>query len=144
MKYIVKINDQDYTVEIQDLHKRPIIAFVNGTPVEVWPEVDKTPKTPGSGNEMELPGNKIMPPPVGAPTGGSRNFKYVRAPIPGVILNVSVQTGQEVIVGQELCIIEAMKMRNAIRAARAGVIAGIFIQAGQSVNHNDLLFEYDD
>jgi len=49
----------------------------------------------------------------------------VLAPIPGVILTILVKEGDDVAYGQDLCIIEAMKMRNAIKAARTGRIAAV-------------------
>ncbi len=66
----------------------------------------------------------------------------VRAPIPGVIVSVAVQPGQAVTVGQELCVLEAMKMKNVIRAPRAGVIAAVRVAVGQTVKHKDVLVEY--
>jgi glutaconyl-CoA/methylmalonyl-CoA decarboxylase subunit gamma len=53
-----------------------------------------------------------------------------------------VSPGDEVEVGGELCILEAMKMKNAIRATRAGQIAAVHVSTGQHVKHNDPLVEY--
>jgi biotin carboxyl carrier protein len=66
----------------------------------------------------------------------------VLAPIPGVILTILVKEGDDVAYGQDLCIIEAMKMRNAIKAARTGRIAAVRVAPGQTVNHHDVLMEY--
>lgn len=44
------------------------------------------------------------------------------APMPGMIKSVSVTVGQLVVEGQEVCIIEAMKMQNSLSAARAGKV----------------------
>jgi biotin carboxyl carrier protein len=49
-----------------------------------------------------------------------------------------------VIHGQELCTIDAMKMRNNIRAARPGRIAEILVTPGQTVNHNDPLMSFEE
>lgn len=68
----------------------------------------------------------------------------VRAPIPGTIQSVLVKPGAEVVVGQELVILEAMKMKNTIRASRAGQVAAVHVIPGQAVKHNDVLLEYVD
>jgi biotin carboxyl carrier protein len=70
--------------------------------------------------------------------------KAVYAPIPGVIIAVSVEPGVKVEVGQEICILEAMKMKNIIRAPRDGEIAAVRVTAGQHVKHHDLLVEFAD
>jgi biotin carboxyl carrier protein len=67
----------------------------------------------------------------------------VPAPLPGVIVAVSVQPGAEVSLGQELCVLEAMKMKNAIRAPRAGRIVSVHVAVGQTVKHRDVLVEYE-
>ena len=66
----------------------------------------------------------------------------MRAPIPGVIVSIAVKPGDAVEVGQELCVLEAMKMKNAIRAPRAGTIGKILAAMGEHVQHHDLLIEY--
>jgi biotin carboxyl carrier protein len=68
----------------------------------------------------------------------------VAAPIPGVILSVGVKTGDEVKTGQELCILEAMKMKNTIRAARDGKIASVHVSAGDQVSHGQALMDYSE
>jgi biotin carboxyl carrier protein len=70
--------------------------------------------------------------------------KAVRAPIPGVIVSIGVQPGDEVTAGQELCVLEAMKMNNAIRASRAGQVATVYVSVGQHVKHHEVLIEYAD
>ena len=70
--------------------------------------------------------------------------REVRAPIPGVILIVAVQPGASVTPGQELCVLEAMKMRNPICAGRAGVIQTVHVTAGKHVQHREVLMEFAD
>jgi propionyl-CoA carboxylase alpha chain len=61
-----------------------------------------------------------------------------------VVVTVTAQLGQQIVAGQELCVLEAMKMLNTVRAPRGGQIATLHITVGQHVQHNDLLFEYAD
>ena len=70
--------------------------------------------------------------------------KSVLAPIPGVIIAISVKPGDSVTRGQELCVLEAMKMKNAIRASRDGKIAAILVNVGDHVKNSQVLIEFTD
>jgi biotin carboxyl carrier protein len=66
----------------------------------------------------------------------------VVSPLPGVIIAIMVKPGERVTRGQELCTLEAMKMKNAIRANRDGVVASIEVNIGDQVGHNQVLITY--
>jgi propionyl-CoA carboxylase alpha chain len=68
--------------------------------------------------------------------------KLVLSPMPGLVVSVEVTTGQEVTAGQTLCIIEAMKMQNIIRAERDGVLKVVSAKAGDSVSADEVLAEF--
>lgn len=70
--------------------------------------------------------------------------KPVHAPIPGIIRSVDVSPGDQVIPGQQLCVLEAMKMYNSIRATRAGVIAAVHVSPGEHVGRNEVLVMVSD
>jgi acetyl-CoA/propionyl-CoA carboxylase, biotin carboxylase, biotin carboxyl carrier protein len=61
------------------------------------------------------------------------------SPMQGTVLSVAVEAGQEVAVGDVLCIIEAMKMENEVTAHTAGVISAISVDAGQSVTADEVI-----
>ena len=149
MKYIVKIEDQFYEVEIKDLQARPIVAFVDGTPIEVWPQnvtAGNAPVKAAAAQEAKTPTySSLTSSPVSAsqPATTNANVQAVRAPIPGVIISVAVKPEDQVTIGQEICVLEAMKMKNTIRSPRAGKIASVSVSTGQTVNHNDILVEYE-
>jgi biotin carboxyl carrier protein len=63
----------------------------------------------------------------------------VTAPIPGLVVNVMVTEGQEIIESQPLVILEAMKMENELRAVRPGKVKSVKVAAGQRVNSGDVL-----
>jgi biotin carboxyl carrier protein len=63
--------------------------------------------------------------------------------MPGSILTLLVRPGDTVAVGQELCVLEAMKMKNAIRASRGGVIASVEVSEGQTVAYGDVLITFE-
>lgn len=72
--------------------------------------------------------------PVGVAAG-----RAVPAPLPGKILRVNVAIGDRVKVGQELCVLEAMKMENVIKAQADGVVRHVVVQPGQSVSPGETL-----
>ena len=67
----------------------------------------------------------------------------IKAPIPGLIIQVLVSTGNLVEAGQPMFILEAMKMENEIRAPRSGIIRTINVSPGQGVALNQVLAEID-
>ena len=66
----------------------------------------------------------------------------LHAPLPGVIVSIDVQAGQSVKSGEQVCTLEAMKMKNIIRSDRDGVIAQVNVNAGDLVKHNQPLFTF--
>jgi biotin carboxyl carrier protein len=148
MKYRVKIDDQTYEVEVGDLNARPILASLEGETFEVWPEGPSAAETPAA-PAVRPPVSTVVTPPVktapASPAGGlADHSKMVMAPIPGTIASIAVQEGEQVKAGQEICTLEAMKMKNAIRANHPGIIARILVNPGDRVNQGQPLVEYAD
>ncbi|MBN1201630.1 MAG: acetyl-CoA carboxylase biotin carboxyl carrier protein subunit [Anaerolineae bacterium] len=137
MKVTVKIDHQLFEVEIDDLSARPITAVVDGQRFEVWPEAGLEAAAAPAGNRSAV--TRSIIPAMSVPEGDA---DAVYAPIPGVIVSIAVQPGDVVEVGQELCVLEAMKMKNAIRAPRAGRIEDIHVSVGQHVKHHEPLMDY--
>jgi biotin carboxyl carrier protein len=67
----------------------------------------------------------------------------LKAPMPGLIVDVPVEEGQEVAKGDNLIILESMKMQNEIKSPREGKIARVNVNAGDSVNQNQVLLILD-
>lgn len=63
----------------------------------------------------------------------------IKAPMPGLIVAISVTEGQEVQAGQTVVILESMKMQNELKAPRNGIVARVSVTPGQSVEQNKLL-----
>ena len=62
--------------------------------------------------------------------------------MPGLVVSLDVVLGQEVRSGEQLAIVEAMKMQNIIRAERDGVVKSVGAKAGDSVAADELLVEF--
>jgi len=81
---------------------------------------------------------KLMP--VKAPPDTSR---HLLAPMPGLLVSVAVKPGDEVKAGEELAVLEAMKMENTLRAERDGVVAKINFEPGASLEVDELIMEIE-
>ena len=67
----------------------------------------------------------------------------IRAPMPGLVVQVEVEVGDVVEVGRGMAIVEAMKMENELRAEGPGVVAAIHVDAGDTVEKDQILIELD-
>ena len=142
----LRVNDKLYTVEIEGPPQAPTSVTVNGqafqvelereTPAEVrGPAVAARPAQP-EGRESPAP-----PTPTRARPGASA--KQVTAPMPGKIVAIKVKVGDRVKYGDELCVLEAMKMEQSIRATQEGVVKEIKVTVGQVVSYGSVLIEFE-
>ncbi len=69
--------------------------------------------------------------------------KYLLCPMPGLVVRISVEEGQEVQEGQALATVEAMKMENILKAERKGVVKKITAAAGASLKVDDVIMEFE-
>ncbi len=76
---------------------------------------------------------------LGMTAMASAKAKDLKAPMPGLVLEVAVTVGQEVEEGDTLLVLEAMKMENVIKAGAAGVVSDVKIAAGDSVEKGQVL-----
>ena len=80
---------------------------------------------------------------LGFGVGVSKVIKLLKAPMPGLILEVNIEVGQTVKENDNLLILTAMKMENSLLSPRDGVIKSIAINVGDSVIKGDLLIEFE-
>ena len=86
-----------------------------------------------------IPSEASAAPAGGAPAAVPEGGTGVKAPVPGTVLDIRVEPGQQVAQGDILVILEAMKMENEIAAPAAGKVASIQAVKGTSVNAGDIL-----
>ena len=75
----------------------------------------------------------------GSEASALRGPAEIRATIPGRIVTVAVVPGDTIVAGQQLLVVEAMKMQNELRAPRDGVVSSVAVGAGQTIEVGDLL-----
>lgn len=81
---------------------------------------------------------------MGLSAVASKAVNEVKAPMPGIILDVMVEAGQQVEEGDYLLVLEAMKMENTLTAPRSGTIKTLHIEKGNTVDKNQLLLEMEE
>jgi biotin carboxyl carrier protein len=152
MRYIVKVADKSYEVEILDLHARPVIARVDGQEFEVSPSplhpspAERLRSAPqgGDGGEGQEPKEFKSVGLSKPPSSQSISTSELAAPLPGTVIETFVKAGDHIEAGQVILVIEAMKMKNSIRSTRAGRISEVLVSAGQTVAHKQALVKFAD
>lgn len=134
--YKFKINGNQYNVSINSVEGRNASVTVNGTEYQV--ELDDAPvavpvapvATPVKVEHVQPSLSSIQSESKPVATGMG---KSVTSPLPGVIISVKVNVGDEVKAGQEVAILEAMKMENSIEATNDGTVTAVHAVNGDSV-----------
>jgi propionyl-CoA carboxylase alpha chain len=146
--YIVAIGDRSFGV-VSDWKIGDSLFFgeIDGVPLCVQVDVD------GIGYRLATNGvqktikvlrpriaelQKLMP--FKAPPDMSN---FLLSPMPGLLVKVSVEEGQTVQPGQELCILEAMKMENVLKAESKGVIKTIHAEQGANLSVDAIIIEFE-
>ena len=127
-KFKIAIDGKEYLVEMEEIGgvQQPVQA-----PVAAAPAAPAAPvAAPAAPAEQAAPAAA----PVSAASGDA-----MTSPMPGTILRLLVNIGDEVKENQPLMILEAMKMENEVVANHAGKVAGIHVNQGQVVNAGDAL-----
>ncbi len=80
---------------------------------------------------------------MGFSVGSTKHIDYIKAPMPGLILEINVKKGQKVKEDDPLLILEAMKMENVLISPREGIIKSISVKKGDAVDKGTLLIEFE-
>ena len=148
----VKVGDRWFTVEVEDTSSSPVRANVDGQSFLVEVEGQSAPAalpTPSPSSPLPAASTNVLPapaqaraaPPSARPTPVSE--KVIRAPMPARVMAIRVRPGESVTRGQELCVVEAMKMEQSIHAPADGVIKVVHVTPLQQVGANDPLVELE-
>lgn len=133
-----KINGNQYEVDVLDIDGNMARIEVNGTVYEVEMQREIAREKPA----VIASQPKTAPREVSqAEVKATGKTVEVRAPLPGVIIQVLVKPGDDVKSGQTLCTLETMKMENAIKAEKDGMVTTVNITPGQSVLQDEVLIK---
>ncbi len=147
--YRITVNGQTFEVEVlSDPRMGQVQVRVDGTPVRVDVVEIPEPQPPAASGADSGHAPRTPPVPGHVPLAprkhGTTDSNQLMAPLPGTIIGISVQVGQTVSVGDELLVIEAMKMNNRIRSPRNGTIGRVHAEVGQQVGHGAPLLTWAD
>ena len=143
-RFRVVVGEETYDVEIigdQSLAAASITPSLMPAEPRALPDAApaaaSAPPVPAAKREA---GPRATPKPAPRPAGGGAGALV--APMPGVILDVSVKPGDTVTRGQEVAVLEAMKMQNSVKSPRDGTIAEVCVVPGQAVGHGDAIVRF--
>ncbi|MBW6534252.1 MAG: biotin/lipoyl-binding protein [Mariniphaga sp.] len=137
-KYKFTISGNEYEVNIKDIEDSIAEVDVNGTCYEVLIHNEiKTSKTPRLVRKPleKMPGEGQIK--KKEPSGKHE----VTAPLPGTILKLNISVGDMVSEGQNLLVMEAMKMENQVQTTKGGEVLAIKVNVGDAVQQDDVLIE---
>jgi biotin carboxyl carrier protein len=133
-QYKYTINGNKYEVVVGDITDNIATLTVNGEEFKVEMEKQAEP-------EKKKP---VVRPAVAddapaADKGAVNKANAVKAPLPGVITDILVEVGQDVQAGDNVIVLEAMKMANNLQAEKSGKVTAICVKIGESVMEDDAL-----
>lgn len=79
---------------------------------------------------------------MGLNNAGTAKINHIKAPMPGLIIDLKIQAGDAVKAGEPLLILEAMKMENILKAPGEGVVKNVKVKKGDSVEKGQVLIEF--
>lgn len=157
-QFMLTVDDTIYSVEVKNNE-----IVVNGYPLAIEWEED-TLKVEGTPHAVELVGDKALvdgiaysfavewpmdeqgpdtPASGSASTGGEAGTGAVTAIMPGKVVRIDVQEGDEVEKGQVVAVLEAMKMENELNAPIAGVVKQVCVSVGANVEQGHVVLEIE-
>ena len=130
----IRVNGEWHSVEVGDTYQSPVEVVVDGETyqVEIGGPSDAPVVPQRQRPKVEQAGLR------GITQGDER---VIRCPLPGKVVSVSAAKGQQMEAGDEICLLESMKMEQSVRMARGGIVKNVKIKADQSVNAGTPLIE---
>jgi len=154
-RYTLNISGKDYVVDVQETDFDQFEVQVGGQSYSVSLTEDQSvggvsaapvaaPAPAASAPKAAAPAPAAAAPKAAAPKkpAGGGGKGALKAPMPGVILEVNVKAGDKVTRGQQVAVLDAMKMHNVIGAPHDGTIAEVCVAAGQNVGHGDVIVTF--
>jgi biotin carboxyl carrier protein len=148
-EYIFTIGGKEFKVDVKEMTGQLATVMIDGKEVVVdikqFGKKEIAPVSRHVARKSVQPAQvvtTVVAAPV-TPTTAKSNSVSVRAPIPGIILKVLIGDKDKVDKGQDIILMEAMKMENRIQASHSGVIAKINVKQDDAVQQDDVLVEIE-
>jgi biotin carboxyl carrier protein len=139
-KYMIKVNNKTYEVEVEEVVRRSTVPLVMPQPGEASPTTPPSPVSVPPSKRVTVQMPSVPPTPSGKPRVAEMvGLKKVQAPMTGKIIAILCQSGQEVQEGDVILTLEAMKMETEMAAPFPGRIQQILVVEGQNVTAGETL-----
>jgi biotin carboxyl carrier protein len=145
----VKVNGEDLHFDISNIHQNQSSVIYNqqsfNTEVVELNKTEKTCVIKVNGNKytisVEDQFDQLLKQ-LGLDNLATNKVSEIKAPMPGLVLNVIVAEGAEVKKGDNLLILEAMKMENILKSSTDGIVKKIMVDKGDKVEKNQVLIQF--
>lgn len=121
--------------------RQKVVVEIDGRRVEVSLPADLALSNGGGCDPVGVIRRKPKPRKRGAHTGAAASGDAVTAPMQGTVVKFAVEEGQEVVAGDLVVVLEAMKMENPVTAHKDGTITGLAVEAGAAITQGTVLAE---
>tara|TARA_A100001037_G_scaffold156485_1_gene141100 strand:- start:265 stop:648 length:384 start_codon:yes stop_codon:yes gene_type:complete len=122
----IKIKDKWFEVEVLEFSTKKAVFLVDGEQMIV---------TPGSKVTLDTSSEQSF-----SDLSISKSFT---APMPGTVIELLVEVGQKIDVGEEVCILESMKMQQVLRSEVSGVVKRIVVSEGDQILDAQVIFDLE-
>ena len=156
MAYNINIGEQTFPLKKEDLSALDMVKTAEGdfhilqdgkayrAAIETANFNDKTMSIKINGNTYEISiedSYDLLVKEMGLSTANSQKLTNVKAPMPGLVLDILVQPDQEIAKGDALLVLEAMKMENDLKAEGDGIVKSIEVTKGTAVDKGQIIIE---
>ena len=135
------INGKHYEATITEVEHNVAEVELNGKKYTIDVERSEAVAVPHIATPVAAPAAAPAAAAAPAPKKVAAGANSIVAPLPGSVVSINVKAGDAVKAGQQLAIIEAMKMENEILAPADGTVKAVHVSAGQAVQQGDALME---
>ena len=161
----VEVNGKWYRVDVEDLYTDPVLAIIDDetyevtlsnqtsemlaghvvtrTSVQKISEEAETPSEFSHRQRLKTPPNSTSQSESHVLTSPPSAVKTFTAPMPGTILSILVDVGEQIVTGDTVCVLEAMKMQQSLRADWSGIVKAILVDTGQQVMDGTPILELE-
>ena len=136
------INGKHYEATITEVEHNVAEVELNGKKYTIDVERSEAVAVPHIATPVAAPAAAPAAAAAPAPKKVAAGANSIVAPLPGSGVSINVKAGDAVKAGQQLAIIEAMKMENEILAPADGTVKAVHVSAGQAVQQGDALIEF--
>lgn len=145
---IIQLNGEDRSIDMIEVGKGRYHVIIDhrSYKIDVIEQDDKAPVIKVNGRVYQptvKDDTDLLLERLGMNIKAKKEVKELKAPMPGLVLNVPVEPGQSVSEGDALIVLEAMKMENVLKSPTDAVVKAIHVKDGEAIDKNTLLISFE-